>query len=88
MSPLLRALSALSALELISVLVLLGNLATVHDPAVTRILGPLHGALYLTVAVTAMLGRGLAMRTRMGALVPVLSGPLTMVNVRREVRSA
>lgn len=87
MSPLLRALSALSALELISVLVLLGNLATVHDPAVTRILGPLHGALYLTVAVTAMLGRGLAMRTRMGALVPVLSGPLTMVNVRREVRS-
>lgn len=88
MSPLLRALSALSALELISVLVLLGNLATVHDPAVTRILGPLHGALYLTVAVTAMLGHGLAMRTRMGALVPVLSGPLTMVNVRREVRSA
>lgn len=88
MSPLLRALSALSALELISVLVLLGNLATVHDPAVTRILGPLHGALYLTVAVTAMLGRGLAMRTRMGALVPVLSGPLTMVNVRREARSA
>jgi hypothetical protein len=88
MSPLLRALSALSALELISVLVLLGNLATVHDPAVTRILGPLHGALYLTVVVTAMLGRGLAMRTRIGALVPVLSGPLTMVNVRREVRSA
>ena len=69
-------------------LVLLGNLATVHDPAVTRILGPLHGALYLTVAVTAMLGRGLAMRTRVGALVPVLSGPLTMVNVRREVRTA
>ncbi|MCV7256297.1 hypothetical protein HZU40_20000 [Mycolicibacterium fluoranthenivorans] len=88
MSPLLRALGALSALELISVLVLLGNLATVHDPAVTRILGPLHGALYLTVAVTAMLGRGLAMRTRIGALVPVLSGPLTMVNVRREVRTA
>ncbi|MGJ6124401.1 hypothetical protein QN239_17700 [Mycolicibacterium sp. Y3] len=88
MSPLLRALSALSALELISVLVLLGNLATVHDPAVTRILGPLHGALYLTVVVTAVLGRGLAMRTRIGALVPVLSGPLTMVNVRREVRTA
>jgi hypothetical protein len=88
MSPFLRALGALSALELISVLVLLGNLATVHDPAVTRILGPLHGALYLTVAVTAMLGRGLAMRTRIGALVPVLSGPLTMVNVRREVRTA
>ncbi|MCZ4586014.1 hypothetical protein O4328_20325 [Rhodococcus opacus] len=43
---------------------------------------------YLSVAVTALLGRGLTTRTRIGALVPVLSGPLTMVNLRQEARSA
>ena len=88
MSRLLRTLAVLSALELVSVLALLGNLVTVHDHTVTRILGPVHGALYLAVAVTALLGRGLGAGTRIGALVPVLSGPLTMLNVRREAHSA
>ncbi|MFC9839328.1 hypothetical protein ACFVKB_36825 [Rhodococcus sp. NPDC127530] len=59
-----------------------------HDGTLARVLGPIHGALYLTVAVTAMLGRGLTTRTRIGALLPVLSGPLTMVNLQREARSA
>jgi hypothetical protein len=49
------------------------------------VLGPVHGALYLAVAVTALFGRGLAARTRVGAVIPLLSGPLTVVNVRREV---
>ncbi|MFJ9555423.1 hypothetical protein ACIRPH_16530 [Nocardiopsis sp. NPDC101807] len=87
MTPLLRTLSVLSALELVSVLGLLLNLATVHHEAVASVLGPTHGALYLATAVTALLGGGLATRTRVGALVPVLSGPLTMVNVRREARN-
>jgi hypothetical protein len=82
--PLLRALSVLSTLELVSVVVLLGNLATVHDEAVAAALGPLHGALYLAVAVTALLGRGLTTRTRVFALIPLLSGPLTMRQVRTE----
>ena len=86
MSPLLRTLGVLSLLELVSVLALLANLATAHDPTLASLLGPVHGVLYLAVAVTALLGRGLATRTRVGALVPVLSGPLTMVNVRREGR--
>ncbi|MFD3683807.1 hypothetical protein ACFWTE_03145 [Nocardiopsis sp. NPDC058631] len=88
MNALLRTLSVLSALELLSVLVLLVNLATVHHDTLTGLLGPTHGALYLAVAVTALLGRGLTVRTRVGALLPLLSGPLTMVNVRREARSA
>jgi hypothetical protein len=82
--PLLRALSVLSILELVSVVVLLGNLATVHDEAVARALGPIHGALYLAVAVTALFGRGLATKTRVFALIPLLSGPLTMYRVRHE----
>ncbi|MBR8744205.1 hypothetical protein [Nocardiopsis sp. MG754419] len=88
MNPLLRTLAVLSALELVSVLALLVNLLTVHDATLTRVLGPTHGALYLAVAVTALLGRGLGPRTRVGALLPVLSGPLTMLNVRKETRSA
>lgn len=88
MTVLLRVPAVLSALEFVSVLALLANLVTVHDHTATALLGPAHGALYLTVAVTALLGRGLRTRTRIGALVPVLSGPLTVVNVRREARNA
>lgn len=84
MSPLLRTLAALSVLELVTVALLLGNLATVHDDAVTSLLGPAHGATYLAVATTALLGRGLAGRTRAGALVPAIGGLLTLLNVRRE----
>ncbi len=86
MSGVLRALGVLSALELLSLLVLLTNLATTHHAALTSALGPTHGALYLAVACTALLARDLSPRTRVGALLPVLSGPLTMVNVRREAR--
>jgi hypothetical protein len=84
--PLLRALEVLSVLELLSVGVLLVNLATVHVEGVASALGPTHGALYLAVAVTALLGQGLLPRTRVLALVPVLGGVFTLVNVRREAR--
>lgn len=86
MRPLLRTLEVLSVLELVSVAVLLANLATVHVDGVASALGPAHGALYLAVAVTALLGQGLLLRTRLLALVPVLGGVLTLVNVRREAR--
>lgn len=88
MSAVLRTLAVLSVLELASVLALLINLATVHADALTGVLGPVHGALYLVVAVIALLARDLTTPTRVGALVPVLSGPLTMVNLRREARSS
>lgn len=84
MTPVLRTLAVLSSLELVSVIALLANLATVHDETVTSTLGPAHGALYLAVAVTALLARGLSTATRVWAFVPVLSGPMTWVNVRRE----
>ncbi|QCB92695.1 hypothetical protein [Cellulomonas shaoxiangyii] len=86
MRPLLRTLGVLSVLETLSVLVLLANLATVHAHGVTSALGPVHGALYLTVAVAALLGRDLLLRTRLLALVPVVGGVLTLRNVRREAR--
>jgi hypothetical protein len=89
MRPLLRALEVLSVLELVSIAALFGNLVTVHAPGVASALGPVHGALYLSVAVTALLGRGLLLRTRLLALVPLVGGAFTLANVRRErARSA
>ncbi|MFK4761535.1 hypothetical protein ACI3KS_11420 [Microbacterium sp. ZW T5_45] len=86
MRPVLRVLEVLSVLELASILILLVNLATVHVDGVASVLGPVHGALFLAVAVTALLARGLLARTRWMALIPVAGGILTLINVRREAR--
>jgi hypothetical protein len=86
MRPLLGALEVLSILELASTVLLLTNLLTLHLPGVVSALGPIHGALYLAVSVTALLGRGLLLRTRLLALVPALGGIFTLLNVRREAR--
>jgi hypothetical protein len=86
MRPVLRALELLSILELVSIGVLLLNLTTLHLRPVTVAMGPVHGALFLAVAVTALFGRDLLLRTRLCALIPVLGGVLTLVNVRHEAR--
>lgn len=86
MRPLLRVLEVLSVAELASIAVLLTNLWTVHLDGLAAALGPIHGALYLAVAVTALFGRGLLLRTRLLALIPVLGGVLTLLNVRTEAR--
>lgn len=88
MRPLFRILEALSVLELLSVVALLTNLTTVHSSALASALGPVHGALYLSVAVTALLGRGIWMSTRLLALVPVLGGVFVLVGLRRQSRSS
>jgi hypothetical protein len=54
---LLRGLSILSAVETISLSALIVNLVTVHNGAVSAILGPVHGAMYLCVAAIALFGR-------------------------------
>jgi hypothetical protein len=84
--PLLRVLEGLSLAELASIAVLLTNLWTAHLDGLAAALGPIHGVLYLAVVVTALLGRGLLLRTRLLALIPVLGGVLTLLNVRMEAR--
>jgi hypothetical protein len=70
------ALRLLGAVELVSVLVLFGNLATVHDEAVASAVGPLHGMVYLAVLVTALaVARG-RHRVWLLALVPAVGGLL------------
>lgn len=87
MRPVLRALEVLSVLEVVSILVLLLNITTIHLRPLSATIGPIHGALYLTVAVTALFARRLRFRTRVCALVPVIGGALTLINVRAENRT-
>lgn len=69
-------LRLLGAVELASVLVLFGNLATVHNEAVASAVGPLHGMVYLAVVVTALaVARG-RHRVWLLALVPAVGGLL------------
>jgi hypothetical protein len=84
MRHLLRTLGVLSVLELVSIAVLFANLISFHLRPVTVAIGPIHGALYLTVIVTALFGRDLRLRTRLCALVPLLGGVLTLINIRTE----
>lgn len=52
--PTRRPLRTAATVELLSLLVLLTNLATVHLPAVSSLTGPLHGCAYLfTLAAVA-----------------------------------
>jgi hypothetical protein len=70
------ALRLLGAVELASVLVLFGNLATVHHEAVASAVGPLHGMVYLAVVVTALaVARG-RHRVWLLALIPAVGGLL------------
>ncbi|WP_250030321.1 DUF3817 domain-containing protein [Actinoplanes maris] len=68
--------------ELISLLVLLGNLATVHVPWVATLLGPLHGCAYLVVIGAAVAATG-RVRPRLLAVVPGIGGLLALRAVRR-----
>ena len=69
-------LRVLGAVELVSVLVLFGNLATVHDEAVASAVGPLHGMVYLAVVVTALAVARWRHRVWLLGLVPAVGGLL------------
>ena len=76
-------LVALGLLELVTLAALLVNLVTVHDPVVARILGPVHGAVYLVVALVALLSPGLRWSTRLLGLLPVVGGAAVAWRARR-----
>lgn len=79
--PLLRVLSVI---ELVSVLVLLTNLATVHAEAVSSVMGPTHGAAYLAVIITTLIIEGAPTRARLLALVPAVGGVLALRTLEQQ----
>ncbi|MDY7086779.1 MAG: DUF3817 domain-containing protein [Actinomycetota bacterium] len=68
-------LPAAAGVELLSLLVLLANLATVHVSWVATLLGPLHGCAYLVV-IGATVAETKRIRPRLLALVPGVGGVL------------
>jgi len=73
----LRLLRAAALVELLSLILLLANLATVHRPAVASVLGPVHGCAYLFV-IGATLQSTRDRRTRLTAVVPGIGGLLAL----------
>jgi hypothetical protein len=72
-----RLLRAAALVELISLILLLANLATVHWAPVASLLGPVHGCAYLFV-IGATLRAAADRRTRLTALVPGVGGLLVL----------
>ena len=74
----LPSLRVASVLEVLTLLVLLGNLFTAHDPAISAAIGPIHGFTYLVVVVCALLVEGTPARVKALAWIPVVGGLLTL----------
>ena len=73
----LRLLRAAALVEAASLLVLLGNLATVHWAPVASATGPIHGCAYLlTIAATCTTPT--PTRAKLLALIPAVGGLLAL----------
>ncbi|MDR7273689.1 DUF3817 domain-containing protein [Catenuloplanes atrovinosus] len=67
-----------AAVEALSLLVLLANLATVHIDGVASLMGPIHGCAYLFVIIAAFRLPGLTRAARLSSLVPGIGGLLVL----------
>jgi len=67
-----------AAVELVSLLVLLVNLATVHLPAITSLGGPTHGCAYLVVVVATLRNPAAGPATKLVAWLPGVGGLLVV----------
>ncbi|MDX3076781.1 DUF3817 domain-containing protein [Streptomyces sp. MI02-7b] len=74
----MRPLRIASAVELLSLAVLLANLATVHLPPVSSLMGPVHGCAWLWVVIAVHRADGSATGARIRALVPGVGGLLAL----------
>ena len=70
-----RSLRIAAVVELVSLAVLLVNLATVHWPPLSSLIGPVHGCAYLFVVVLAFRSSSSA-RVRLISWIPGLGGAL------------
>ena len=74
----LRLLRIAAGVEIATLVVMLANLATVHWPAVSSLLGPTHGAAYLLVIVAAAQQPAAPRSTRLLSLLPGVGGLLVL----------
>ncbi|MEU8273056.1 hypothetical protein ACFYOK_15890 [Microbispora bryophytorum] len=81
------ALRVAAAVELGSLAVLLANLATVHLPPVSSLVGPLHGCAYLVVVVAAARDAGCDPTGKALAWLPGIGGLLVLRRLARTPRA-
>lgn len=67
-----------AAVECVSLLVLLTNLATAHLPVITSLGGPAHGLAYLVVVVATLRNPAASRAAKVLARVPGVGGLLVM----------
>jgi hypothetical protein len=70
--------------ELGTLVLLLGNVATVHLPELSRIFGPVHGLAYTAAVLAAAVVSGGERRVWLWALVPGVGGLLAARRLARE----
>ncbi|MBE1878330.1 hypothetical protein [Myceligenerans pegani] len=71
-----RLLHLIGSVELATLALMLGNIATVHAPAISRVLGPVHGLAYTVTVLAAVLVMRGRHRVWLLALVPGIGGLL------------
>ncbi|WP_235875026.1 hypothetical protein [Saccharopolyspora aridisoli] len=72
----MRALKIAAAVEALTLVLLLGNLVTVHVPELSSSLGPVHGAAYLITIAAAP--AAIPTRARWLVLIPGIGGLLAL----------
>jgi hypothetical protein len=86
--PTVTLLRIAARVELVTLLVLLVNLATVHWPAVSSTLGPTHGCAYLYVIIATLREATATGRTKLIAFIPGIGGLLVLSRLARRATSA
>ncbi|MFI5734946.1 hypothetical protein ACIA49_32835 [Kribbella sp. NPDC051587] len=71
-----RALHLIGTFELVTLVLLLANLVTIHHPSIAAALGPIHGLAYTSTIVIAVLVRNGHHRIWLLSLVPGVGGLL------------
>ncbi|GAB3269928.1 DUF3817 domain-containing protein [Kineosporia babensis] len=77
----MRALQTAAAVEALSLIVLLLNLATVHVPALASALGPIHGCAYL-IAIVLTWTLTKTTRIRAISIIPGFGALLVLCSLR------
>lgn len=72
----MRTLKIAAAVEALTLVLLLANLVTVHEPELSSLLGPVHGTAYL-IAIAAAFA-AIPARARWLALIPGIGGLLAL----------
>ncbi len=74
----LRPLRIAAHIELISLLIMLANIATAHLKPISSLMGPTHGCAYLFVVIATWCFKQAATTAKTVAIIPGIGGPLAL----------